>query len=498
MNRVRAWYESLRNRLIDILYRFDVEHRLTKPRVYRYSFAVAAILSVTLAKIVLENATGTVPDPFHFFLVSIIASTWYGGLGPGLFSVMLSMVFADYFFLPPRFTLVVFSHLANSSMRMFILDGVLMIWFIDIVHATLYRMQKSRLEHKESQIRLAHIANNVPALIWKTNVFDVCDYSNTMLKQYVPNIEKTDRRFIDILAAISHPNDVKKIEVLKKKMKKFDAHQTELRIKNLRGTYDWFLIKTEPLFTFRQTYNGYIGIGALINQKKQLERQKSQFISITSHELKTPLTTIKAFAQLVQRKFAENKKIPTASLEHLSKITEQVDVMTVFINDLLDVSRIERGKLPINKEKADISEIVADTVSSMRSSIASHELILRPIPSVIVDADHQRISQVLINFIDNAVKYSPQRTTIEIGGKLNKDSIKIYVTDQGNGVPKSEQKSVFQRFYQSDPAEPSRSSGIGLGLYISREIIKKHSGRIGVTSIKGKGSTFYFTLPLAK
>lgn len=150
--------------------------------------------------------------------------------------------------------------------------------------------------------------------------------------------------------------------------------------------------------------------------------------------------------------------------------------------------------MPYKKEEFPIDDLVTETLDSIQSIAPTHKLILDGQTRSNVFADKDRIRQVLINFINNAIKYSPKADKVVISTSKDRDTVTIKVTDFGMGIPKAEQKKIFDRFYQAE-AHGQTFSGLGLGLYISSEIIKRHNGRIGVESNEGKGSTFYFTIP---
>jgi len=231
-----------------------------------------------------------------------------------------------------------------------------------------------------------------------------------------------------------------------------------------------------------------------LDKSKEIERRKDEFIHLTSHELKTPVTTIKAFNQLLERYFTEIKD--KKAMDYLVRMDKQIERLTRLINELLDTSRIQSGKLQLNEERFPLDEMVNETVEDMRSIVSHHKIILKGGTKASVKGDRYRLSQVLINLLNNAVKYSPGTDRVVV--KLDKQDHQatISVQDFGIGIPKSEQKKIFERFYRIQNEKNPSFPGLGLGLYIAAEIIKRHGGEIGAES-SGRGSTFIFTLPVA-
>jgi len=230
--------------------------------------------------------------------------------------------------------------------------------------------------------------------------------------------------------------------------------------------------------------------------RKKLEKQKDEFIGVASHELKTPVTSIKSFAQILEYKF---KKMGFArEAELLGKLDAQIDKLTALIGDLLDVTKIEAGKMIFNKNSFSFDELIAEIVEEMQRTTEKHTIRIKGKTGKTLFNDKERIGQVLINLIANAIKYSPYSNEIIIHSSLEENTIKICVQDFGVGISKDKQEKVFDRFFRVSGPDKETYPGLGLGLYISNEIIKRLHGRIWVQSVEGKGSTFCFTIPFQK
>lgn len=233
-----------------------------------------------------------------------------------------------------------------------------------------------------------------------------------------------------------------------------------------------------------------------ITYRKELENRKDEFISIASHELKTPLTSMKTFVQILDKRLRQKgDKTDNYLLENIMK---QVNRLTNLISDLLNANRITKGKLEINKSWFDLDKLIKKVVIDYQYSTDSHQIIQEGEIKKKIYADENRIEQVLTNLITNAIKYSPNAEKIVIRVTDNKTNVIVHVRDFGLGIVADEQKKIFEKFYRSTQDRSNNISGFGLGLYISMEIIKQHGGKIWVESVKGKGSTFSFSLPLSK
>ena len=228
----------------------------------------------------------------------------------------------------------------------------------------------------------------------------------------------------------------------------------------------------------------------LFEQVKSLSDKKDEFIALASHELKTPLTTIKGYLQVLSK----IEKDQMSEL-FLNKSLYQVDKLNSLVEDLLNMSRVEAGKLEFNLEVFDLREMLLDIAETFIYSTKSHKLLydFGNIPAII-EGDKQRIEQAITNLMNNAVKYSPGADKVYLNLKVDTKSAIIGVRDEGIGLSEEQQRHLFTRFYR---AESTRGiSGLGLGLYLTREIIDRHQGKISVKSKQGEGSEFLFDLPL--
>jgi PAS domain S-box-containing protein len=267
-------------------------------------------------------------------------------------------------------------------------------------------------------------------------------------------------------------------------------YMVEFRLKFCDGDYYWHLARAVP-FIEDGVIKSWFGTNTNINTRKESEHRKDEFLSIASHELKTPLTSIKAYNQIMKKLEVTDKVKP-----FIDKSADHIARLEGLINDLLDVTKINAGKLSYTMEAFNFAELLSDSVESIKYTAPKHQLLLTGNPDIIYNGDRNRLEQVLNNFLSNAVKYSPEATQVIVGSYVDQDNIIVSVQDFGIGIVKENLDKLFDRYYRVDNTA-MRFEGLGLGLFISAEILRRHGGSFWIESEPDKGSTFYFRLPLA-
>ncbi|ETZ20381.1 PAS domain-containing sensor histidine kinase [Pedobacter sp. V48] len=230
-----------------------------------------------------------------------------------------------------------------------------------------------------------------------------------------------------------------------------------------------------------------------LTAKTEMIKRKDEFISIASHELKTPMTSLKAYLQLISR--YSNDNIPDQFTMLIAKASGSLNKLEILVNDLLDVSKIQAGKLNFSKTKVEVSSLVRICVENAGYMFPDFKLIFDAEGDFFVLGNQERLEQVVMNMISNAVKYSPENLNAFIKIFAEGSMVRIAVTDYGIGMTELQLEKIFDRFYRVDEASVM-AGGLGMGLYICEEIVKSHEGKMGVTSNFGQGSTFYVLLPL--
>jgi len=297
-------------------------------------------------------------------------------------------------------------------------------------------------------------------------------------------------------AELIHPDDKEEyLRLYRDSIEKMVAYTAEYRILSSTGKYKWLLAFATPRFKTDGSFDGFIGSNIDITDRKNNEQRKNDFISMVSHELKTPLTSTIGFLQMAQRKAAVAGDPLAISL--LDRSHRQLEKMTTLINGFLNVSRLEAGKIYIDKKYFDMAVLMKEVEDNMFPDGATHRVIFAPVEETWVNVDKDKIEQVINNLISNAVKYSPPNTNIQVACITKGDFAYVSVKDEGIGIKPSDQEKLFERFYRVEGHMMESISGFGIGLYLSKEIIDRHDGEIGVDSVVGKGSTFWFTIPIS-
>jgi len=242
--------------------------------------------------------------------------------------------------------------------------------------------------------------------------------------------------------------------------------------------------------------SNFFGALSDITESKQDELRKNDFIGMVSHELKTPLTSLTAIVQVANSKLknSEDKFLAGA----MEKANIQVKKMSNMINGFLNISRLESGKILIEKQKFEIDELIREIIDDAQVTTVSHTITLTACSPIEIDADRDKIGSVISNLLTNAIKYSPRNQGITVTCTKTDDVLQVSVKDEGMGIKEQDLDKLFDRYYRVESKNTTHISGFGIGLYLSAEIIQRHNGKIWAESETGVGSTFYFTLPLIK
>ncbi|WP_374950161.1 ATP-binding protein [Mucilaginibacter sp.] len=252
---------------------------------------------------------------------------------------------------------------------------------------------------------------------------------------------------------------------------------------NGRAYYD---ISGKPLYVTGAIFD--------FTEQKADDTRKNDFIGMVSHELKTPLTSLNAIIQVLNLKLKshEDSFVPGA----VAKANTQVKKMTGMINGFLNISRLESGKIAIEKRRFDLEELISEIIEETKVTNPSHNVAFDKSGSALINADHDKIASVITNLISNAIKYSPKGQMLTIRCEVKAGNVQVSVKDKGIGIAPDDMKNIFDRYYRVIQKDTQHISGFGIGLYLSAEIIVHHNGKIWAESEPGKGSTFYFSLPL--
>jgi len=228
---------------------------------------------------------------------------------------------------------------------------------------------------------------------------------------------------------------------------------------------------------------------------RELEQRRTEFIAMVVHEIKTPLTSIKGFAQLLQRRYARGMG-DEQSAQLVARMDTQIKKLTDLVDDFLDVTRIAGGKFQFREDYFAFDDLVEEIVQELQLLNGQQTILREGKTNKVIWGDRLRIGQVITNLVSNAMKYAPSSESILVKSRADADSVTLCIQDFGSGIPQALHDKVFDPFYRIEQTEHGVTPGLGLGLYISAEIIKRQQGRIWVESEEGIGATFCFTLPL--
>ncbi len=345
----------------------------------------------------------------------------------------------------------------------------------------------------ESENRFRTMMETIPQIAWTNTVAGEVTFYNQRWYDYT-GLDESNYG-LSGLEIVIHPDDLSAYAsnfhtILNTK----EEGEFQFRGKRNDGTYRWQLIRMMPVLDATGQVQLWAGTATDIEELKQLQQHKDDFISIASHELKTPITSLKASLQLLDR----IKDNPSAAMLPIliGQANRNLNKVNALIEDLLNASLANEGQLQIHQESVHIGKLIAECCEQVRDE-GIYVIRTEGEGNFNVYADAVRIEQIIVNFVNNAIKYAPDSKEILIRIETVGDQLKVSVIDKGPGIDQKKLASLFDRYYRADHSN-TNYNGLGLGLYISSEIIKKHQGEIGVDSEIGQGSTFWFTIPLEK
>jgi PAS domain S-box-containing protein len=374
--------------------------------------------------------------------------------------------------------------------------------FVGFISACMDIDDQKRFREKirDSELLFKTISNASPTALWMTdadgqNVFVNDTWINWTGKSFDQQLEEGWlSSVVEEDKELAH-NEYKHCSRLMK------YYKAEFRFRKSDGEIRWGLTEGYPYFDSNGGFAGYAGSVTDITEIKKLEQRKDDFIKMASHELKTPITSINGYVQLLLNIYNEmdaEKLISTKTTvkSSLQTISKQVSKLARLVSELLDLSRIETGQLELNKQEFDLAELVEDVAQEARNTTSRHAVIVHNDFSGSFFGDRDRIAQVILNLLTNAIKYSPDSDNVEVFLLGNQKEAVVKVKDMGIGIDKKDHPRIFERFYRVEGKSEQTYPGFGIGLFIASEIVQRHGGTISLESEKGKGSTFTVRLPL--
>lgn len=465
-------------------YIWSDEAVLKRPVYVRYTYAFLLVAITTFLKLSWFSEIGA-ETPFLLYFGIVVLSAGLGGAGPGIFATMATAVLIRYYFLPPFRSL---SLTATQAIQLSCYAAECLV----IICLSVLASHASRSVRRSAERFKAMIENSTDAIA-------VLDRDGKILyaspaAERVTGFTPKELKSSDIKTRLSEEDAAQVKGVYRDILKTENKTKTTLH-RFLNKNDEWIWIEnTLTNLLHHSSVKGIVSNFRNVTETLFLEKQKDDFIGIATHELKTPVTSIKAYAQILLSRFKKDGNESAATL--VEKMDGQLNKLIGLIGDLLDVTRIEGDRLPLNEGLYKFNDLVKETVEELQRTTDSHKIILNIGNNVEVYGDRDRIGQVLNNLITNAIKYSPSSGDIKVSTTADSSIITVCVADKGVGIPAEKQGKVFERFFRVSGPESHTFPGLGLGLYISHEIIKRQGGKIWVESEENKGSTFCFSLPI--
>lgn len=384
----------------------------------------------------------------------------------------------------------------GKALPLFNTDGDILKWFgsntnIEFQKEAEQTLIKSREQFKE-------LAELVPEKVSYADASGQVEYYNKSWLHFTgKGLEELKKNgWLKVI----HPDERRNVlDKWKASVLKGSKFEVEMRCLNRKGEYKWHLSRAVPVKDETGKVRKWIGATTEIEKIKEEEKRKEGFLQLVSHELKTPVTSIKGYVQLLLRLLEKDTTSAESSIPlvpSLQRIDDQVGRLTRLISEMLDLSRIEDNRLELKKQPFNFNELVEETVQDIKRTEIKHKITVQQDVKCVINADRDRIGQVLINFITNAIKYSPNGKEVMVRLYRNEEeSVAVSVRDQGIGISKADQKEIFKRFHRVEGKNEETYAGLGIGLFLAHEIVDRHGGFIAVESQPGEGSEFTFVLP---
>lgn len=455
----------------------------TKSGYVRYIVSFLLVAAATVVKLTLFNAIGS-KTPFLLYFAVLIFIVRYYGKWPAVFASIMTTAVICYFFYPPYYS---FSISSNDALQLslFLIECFILTSLGDYMDRSIRRINEKQrtfrilIEKSSDGIMMIKLDGQVtygsPSVKritgYSAEDFSGINFWTILLPEELTNVKE---KFYSVA---SHPGRTTRFQ-----------HQ----IIHKSGSPIWVESTVTNLMEEPSVKSMVVSFTD-VTERVVRDQQMEDFIGIASHELKTPLTSLKAYTQVLEMRMKKEENITSAIL--VNKIDKQINRVVSMIFDLLDVTKLQSGIMNLNKVHFDLNDLVAEIIESMQNAGQKHQITADLAQTVTVVGDKDRIGQVLTNLISNGMKYSPDADSILITTKMEDGFVVIYVKDHGIGIPESEVHQIFNRFYRVNSVKES-FQGLGLGLYISSQIIARHGGKMGVSSKEDEGSTFWFSLPL--
>jgi len=419
--------------------------------------------------------------PFLLYFGIIFISAAYGGSRSSIVATLSCVILSSLFVLP---TYRPNSEIFIVATFIFFAEGLL----LSALFRHIEKIQKNLIK-SEKRFR-GIIEKSVEGMLMTDKSGKIGYVSPSVITLLG---EKPDKLIGIQLQTLIHPDQVAALEEQLDRLGKQEVSEIEFLTQIMAGNGRWIWIEGVVMdLREEKSVGSFVFQYRDVSSRIELEMQKEDFVQITSHELKTPVTSIKGFIQVLKKRHLKEQRDQDITI--IERIENQSEKLVHLIEDLLDVTRIKNGELPYHFDIVDLANYIPEVISTHEAIHPDYTFAFSAFGPALVNADKDRLAQVISNLLNNAIKYSPGQSRLEICLALENGHIKTSVKDQGIGIPVAQQQRIFERFYRISTQPGETFNGLGIGLYISHEIIKRHGGEIGVDSEEGKGAEFWFTL----
>lgn len=470
-------------------------------RQYQVLFPVITLtlLSVFLEVVfvvLLDNPAGVSIFAIALYVISIVYFAFRMGIKGGMMAVFLTIIYYLYIIYSRRLMgAELISSLNSTLLFFFIYSGIVIVigWLKQSVDVHIEREVNARK-------RMTTIIKQLPVGLVITDLAGkIVEINNAMKKVIGPQIKSGDIIGSDLFQFFS-PNSKSRLKdeqyPLYRALRSGQViSNKELILHNELGKEYQILVSSSPIFDRSNRIVAGVSIYQDVTALRDLEKRKDDFVNMASHELRTPITSLTLNLTYLKNKLRQGDL--EKAMSAMPKIEKQTDNLMNIITSLLDVSRYQVGKMTYAKSIFRLDQLIEEAIDSMQA--VSRQQVVRIIRKFRcnVYGDRYRINQVITNLITNAYKFSRKPGEIKIYMTRREQMIEVAVSDKGVGIPKSQHKKIFEKLYQIHDKESGTYPGFGMGLYIAKEIIRHHKGKIWVDSEEGKGSIFTFSLPIA-
>lgn len=489
-------------------------------KLFPYLFAVGSVGLIGIVRASILSSIVGDRSPLGLFTLAVICSAWIGGLGPGLVATVLSMITGAFFFIAPP----PFEQQHVVLMVVFALNSTLISIVCESLRRSRQRAEEARdklveSEHhlKESEARFRQLADSAPVLIWMSDADGTCSWLNRPWLEFTG--EPLEKQIGDGWEKFVHPDDVERCkETFRQHFEARTPFEMDYRLRRYDGAHRWLITRGMPLFSGTGSFLGFMGGCIDIHERKEAEKDseallkveqrarleaertallKDEFLATVSHEMRTPLTAMLGWVQLLRNGTLSQDTVPQA----LETIERNARAQAKLIDDLLDMSRILSGRLRLDVQQVQPAEIVEAAISAAEPAATAKSVRiisdLDPHTGPIV-GDPTRLQQIIWNLLNNAIKFTPAKGTVTVKLKRGEYSLDILVTDTGEGITPEFLPHVFDRFRQQDASTVRRHQGLGLGLAIVKQLVELHGGSVDAHSEGvGRGATFVVHLPIS-